>query len=618
MNYQHIYQKVQIGIVILILSMLEGCGMMHFQNPTANSTVSSPIAINVSWNANMEPSSSPEIIVDGVNVYAQPLFANAGSNAVSGSVNVCSGAHTLEAWGHLYCWYCVGNKYPRVGTSMQVTTNNGSGASVDIQPNPINVNAGTAMQGYITLSAASMSPVSFTLTPPANARINNALAGQATTVTVSAGQTRANFNVTGIEAGSGDLGVGGAGYCSDKTVVNVRPVVSNLSPTSGVPRSNLAITGVGFVQGASVNFGQTAATTQYVSSTQLTSVVPANATGTPMVSVLNAGQTSNALAFTVLAAPPLSPSPAVFRTSERDVQSFDFSTPSNASLINAQSATLSPGMLVVGLAYNGAGVLVRSSSQDVQTFNVNPAGLLSSGGAVSATLSPVGAAVLALSGSVIRASATDLQVFNLVGSNLTLQGSTGASFSSTGTGIGHTLLGGRGLAVRGYDSGIEVFDITQPTAITARGNNNNQAGLSSVGVGVRVIGTRAIRVYSGGLEVYDLTPATPNRIAANMTGGLSATGVATDADAMLNRIIRATDSGIEVYQLSGTMLNKLGEKRGALSPTGVAVALSGNRVFRAYSGGVEEYDISTPANIPAPTSVSATLSSTGIGIAIRP
>jgi hypothetical protein len=191
-----------------------------------------------------------------------------------------------------------------------------------------------------------------------------------------------------------------------------------------------------------------------------------------------------------------------------------------------------------------------------------------------------------------------------------------AASSPTGTGIDFALVAGRSLAVRGYSGGVDVFDITAPTAITLRGNYTG-AGLSSSGVGLRVIGTKAVRVFSGGIEVYDLTPTTPNRIALNQTGALSGTGVAVTSDAQLARIIRATNSGIEVYQLSGTTLTKIGSKNGALSPTGVAVTMKGNRVFRAQSNGVEEYDISTPADITLVGTIPATLSSTGVGIAVR-
>lgn len=488
-----------------------------------------------------------------------------------------------------------------------------------LSPNPINVNAGATGTGTLTLSAASSANLSVTLTPQGSGafQINNAPAGQAASVTVGANQTTATFTVAGVNASSGTVQAAAPGYTSGSSTVNVKPVITGLSPASGAPGSSVTVTGRGYVPGASVRFGQTAAATNFASSTQLTAAVPANVSGAQQVTVLAANQTSNAIGFTVTAAPPPTPSPVVFRSSDSHVQSFNFTTSGSPSPINSLGTTLSPGMLVVGLGFNGANVLVRSSASDIQTFSVNAAGQLALGSSAPATLSPVGAAILVRSNQVIRASASDIQVFSLSGTNLALQGSLGAALSSTGTGVDFTVINSRSLAVRGYSGGLEVFDITQPSTPSLRGNNNTTVGLSSMGVGVRVIGNRAIRAYSGGIEVFDLTPNNPSRITFNTTGALSGTGVGVDSDSSLSRIVRATNMGIEIFQLSGTTLTKLGAKNGALSPTGVAVAMVGNRVFRAESGGIEEYDISNPANIVLVGRITSTLSSTGVGIALR-
>ena len=57
------------------------------------------------------------------------------------------------------------------------------------------------------------------------------------------------------------------------------PVISSLSPTSatvGGPAFTLTVNGTGFASGAVVVFDNTSATTTFVSSSQLTAMVPAN------------------------------------------------------------------------------------------------------------------------------------------------------------------------------------------------------------------------------------------------------------------------------------------------------------------------------------------------------
>jgi hypothetical protein len=602
----------QFLLSVLCATLLASCGVVNIQTPARDSHVNSPVAVNLNWTADMQAGTNVEVTLDGADI--SNLFQVTGNRTASASIVMTPGLHTLVAGGNIYCWYCSGGSYSHTSTTASFTVDVSPGPSISLSPNPLNVDAGTSANGTVTLSSPSPGGVSVTLTPQGSGsfKLNNSIAGQPAQVTLGANQASAAFSVTGVTAGSGTVQATATGFSPATSTVNVKPVIVSLSPTSGAPGSSVTVNGRGFVPGASVRFGQTAATTTFMSATVLNAAVPSNLNGTQNVTVLAGGQTSNQVAFSIATA---GPSPVVFRSSSTDVQSFNFTTPGAASLISTQSATASPGSMVVGLTFNGT-LLVRSSSGNVQTFNVNGAGQITAASAVTATLSPVGAAVAASSNLVVRASATDIQVFSLTGTTPALQGTMSAASSSTGTGVDFAVVSGQSLAVRGYSGGVETFNITTPTAITLRGNNTG-GGLSSTGVGIRVIGTLALRAYSNGLEVYDLTPTTPNRIASNVTGGLSGTGVAVTSDVQLARIVRATNSGIEVYQLSGTTLTKLGSMNGTLSPTGVAVAMKGTRVFRAHSSGVEEYDISAPSNITLAGNTPATLSSTGVGIAVR-
>jgi len=312
------------------------------------------------------------------------------------------------------------------------------------------------------------------------------------------------------------------------------------------------------------------------------------------------------------------PAPLVIRSGAGNVESLDYAAPGSPRPIQTLGARLSPGTLVVGLALDEAGTtLVRSTSGDVQAFAVDASGQLTARGSSAATQSGVGAALRVQGGQVVRASASDLQIFALSGGALTLQGAIGAASSSTGTGVDVFTTGATRLAVRAYEQGLEVFDITAPTGPVLRGRST-AGGLSSTGVAaVRVLGNRAVRAHSGGIEVWDLGPAVPVRL-ANQTGGESSpTGVDVAIAGGLDRIVRATASGIEVYAFDGTSLVRRGSRVMAQSATGVAVAVVGNRVLRADSKGIEEYDIANPDSIPPPTRINTTETATGVGLVVR-
>ena len=108
------------------------------------------------------------------------------------------------------------------------------------------------------------------------------------------------------------------------TVANLTPVVVNMTPnvaTSGDPALNISITGTGFLSTSTVQFSGVSIPTTFVSSTLLTSVIPAASlatAGTVAVTVVNptpGGGTSNAVsfsveAFTVNSPPTATPNPA--------------------------------------------------------------------------------------------------------------------------------------------------------------------------------------------------------------------------------------------------------------------------------------------------------------------
>ncbi len=84
------------------------------------------------------------------------------------------------------------------------------------------------------------------------------------------------------------------------------PTVSQVVPNNGTTAGGVwvAILGTGFQSGATVNFGGTIVASNFVSSTQLTVVTPAHATGTVSVTVTNPDTGSGSLANAYFYAPP--------------------------------------------------------------------------------------------------------------------------------------------------------------------------------------------------------------------------------------------------------------------------------------------------------------------------
>lgn len=87
---------------------------------------------------------------------------------------------------------------------------------------------------------------------------------------------------------------------------------------------------------------------------------------------------------------------------------------------------------------------------------------------------------------------------------------------------------------------------------------------------------------------------------------------------------------MKTHVIAGTVLlalsilfSMIGASEGAQEPNPLFLEARnlwqqlGNRVFRAWSSGVEEYDTTNPANVVLIGSIPATLTSTGTGIAVR-
>ncbi|HZT40922.1 MAG TPA: hypothetical protein VFA07_01970 [Chthonomonadaceae bacterium] len=165
-------------------------------------------------------------------------------------------------------------------------------------------------------SSATAGGAAFTLTVNGSNFVNGATVdwnGSAlTTSFVSASQLTASVPSSDIAtAGSASVTVTESGQTSNTatfTINNPVPTTTSLSPSSiaaGSAQFTLTVNGANFVSASTVDWNGTALSTTFVSSTQLTAIVPTSdvaTAGTANVTVVNPGPgggTSNAQTFTI-------------------------------------------------------------------------------------------------------------------------------------------------------------------------------------------------------------------------------------------------------------------------------------------------------------------------------
>jgi hypothetical protein len=594
-----------------------GCSY-NFKQPASSSTtpVPSPVPLEVTWNADGR---NFVATVDGVDSTSR--FTVSGRSATA-TLNLSPGTHILRAGGQIYCWYC----------SPQWTSNMQERTLVIEQPpqptltmnGPYSVQVGQQVQ--VTVSRNTTGSAATVTVSRGNANVSLPGSQPAATVQLGAGVASGTTTITGVTAGSSSLTATATGYVQATAGVTVTappppaPTIASLSPNSGPVGTGVTISGSNFASGAQVRFGSTAATSTFVSASQVNTTVPGGVSGTVNVTVTVGGQESNAIPFTVTTTPGGGGTPdLVARASDSDVQVYDMNATPPVR-VSAQAAILSPGGLAgSAVALSGLpGTLIRGSADGVQAFSITAAGVLGAQRTVSALPSTSGA--IASSGTnIVRGHDSGIQLFRLVNgapqqvTNFpTSAGSGGVAVAISGTTV-----------VRSTGTMFEVISIATPSSPQLLGSA--PATPSGTGVALAFLtATRVIRAFDSGIEVFDIsTPSNPVQGPTSFTGAQSSANVAV-ATSGGTRAVRATTVGIDVYTIGASTITLAGSKNNAgdLSATGVGLALSGNNAYRTTDDNVERYDISSPASIPAPKVATSaqhgvTQSATGTG-AVKP
>jgi hypothetical protein len=344
--------------------------------------------------------------------------------------------------------------------------------------------------------------------------------------------------------------------------------------------------------------------------------VAANSTST-MVNITGRASGSGTLqisgtGFTSLAL-PLSLSRIVLRTSNVDVQAFDFANAANPVVVSQQPASVggAGGNNAADIASDGSGHVFRTSTTDLQMFPITPGGILSppvSSVPATATLSSTGVALAAVGPSgtrgplIVRSFEQGVDVFELVGNTLTLRANCrpipGVCPTIATVNVGTAIDLAGTLAVRSKDVGIEVIDVTMPTAPVLRGHfDMGESAMTGSAIKIFAAGARAVRGTPSGIEVYDIsTPATPRLIGA-AHGTPASTGVAVTVDSTGMRAVRVHGAGIEIYDITNPTNPSLAGGVGGSPGTQLAMALIGTTAFRGTELQIEAFDISVPTMI---------------------
>jgi hypothetical protein len=160
----------------------------------------------------------------------------------------------------------------------------------------------------VTTNGGISSSTSFTVTPPSAVSGLTPVTAAASETSVSASQV-ATAHTTSVTS----VTTGGVSTQTAPDVTLPAPTITSMSPTSGLSSSGsftLTINGSNFVAGSGatvVRWNYSALATTFISSTQITAVVPASLIpyGSATVTVVTSGGTSSGLPFTINPAQPV-------------------------------------------------------------------------------------------------------------------------------------------------------------------------------------------------------------------------------------------------------------------------------------------------------------------------
>jgi hypothetical protein len=601
--------------------------LISIDDPKEGSTLTvqsanDPVKVAISGNASY---SGLTVKVDGTD-FSNQMTSVPGQHKDEGNLSVGVGSHTLVASASVYCWYCSGTQNQSTQTrNFTVTVATTPIPALTLGPAGLQVTVGApAKTADVRVSPAQTGALTVNLSDP------NGKLTVSSSVQIPANSTNpVGFSVSGISAGTANLTASATGASTGNLSVPVAaavppPVVSALCPNNGMAGTPLRISGTGFTGTVTVAFGGGApVAVTPTSSTQINTTIPnALAAGATTITVASNGVSAAPQTFTITAGPLL------LRAINDRVELIRFVPGTGFQLAGFANATLSPGNLSVGLT-RSCDRAARASASDAQLFAIGgtaaaPSLTLVRGTPLPTTLTGNGTSAGFVPTLLVRGTDMGVETIDSAGTPMARRGGVNGAGSSIGVSI-VTLAGPPPLVFRSHASGIDVYNVSTPTAPVQVTNLINGMSASTTGSALAWVtpGSRLVRASSGAIEVIDVSGTALTRQGANITGGGSSQGVAVAVSG--SRAVRGTSTGIEVYDISNPASpQRCAFRNAAGSSTGVGVAVVGTLAFRATNSAIEAYDISnttcpTPASgtiIPAPVTLTTGLGLSSTGVAL--
>jgi hypothetical protein len=440
--------STQVGMDVLSTGWSYNAAASDWPMPHRNSTQNAILrrvrstAITLSSSANPSNGVSPTTLTLAV---AHP---SGGSGVPTGTVNLidgdrnigscvlssggCSITPALAAGTHILTAGYVGDLKYDVSYSASITQ------IVNFVPTTtaltINPSGGTLTAGASYTLTATVTPSSGTTPPTGNviftigsttqtvALNSSGVATYSGTAPAAAG----SLTISAAYQGSTKFSVSTSSTLTENVVTNPVPTISTISPAykaAGSATYTLTVNGSGFISASTVYWGSVALTTQFISSTQLSAVVPATDISTAGITAITVqspapgGGTSNTLQFEVdsvgsgLATAPSFSTTAV-AVSAGSTASYSVSLPSSASGVTVTCLNLPAGANCSYSALSGMVSITTSSTTPLGTYQVTVVFTETLAG--SASLAFVIAPILLLPLFYLRRKVTALGALNTV------------------------------------------------------------------------------------------------------------------------------------------------------------------------------------------------------------
>lgn len=582
-----------VTMVLLACGLLSGC--VQIKQPTNGQSLPfGPVVAQVGFTSQECPGTF-QVTLDGTDVTGQ-FSPQPPANTLPQATftSLAAGSHTLSASAQTYqYWFLI----PYCGSGSDSVTFSIQSPPLPLlgfsPPGPITINSGNSTSEKVTASAAPSTATSVTLSVTTS---NAAVPGS---TSIASGQTSSpSFSVTGKLGGSATVTAAATGFQSSTLSVAVKPVITKLSPASGVRGTIITITGVGFATGSTVNFGCQSVTATFVSSTQLTVALPSCVSpGSVSLQVTTNGQQSNSMTFTVLPTEVVTAAGA-----------------NNQFFVTIDFTKTPPATVNTNIPYSGGSLLTCSGSMvavgnrnggQVVLFNIsNPVAPAQIGQPIQTGLSGIGAIKLnsnrvlvgelngfrvvlidvtnpasPVVGSAITTSISSVTSTGLSGSNAVVAGTnnfpmdimnfsnptqpTQTSFDpGLGGGLKTALDGTMAAAGSPLGSTVKLVNITVPSDISSANSGLN--GVFSIAIkGSKVIAGSSNSFNAALIDFTNLSAPIVTPINPGNGGGWNVTMTATHA--ALGNI---TGNNVNLFDISGSTPVSLGNAATGINSVG--------------------------------------------------